>query len=290
MARSFTGILKILGRRFYGLSKVPADGFHLPCLCLVLGIFLFLSLKKMPAVASVSNYNMLWVEVLQPKKKTSTRDMPHDKFPGDKQALVYLQMSLISVVFRSEFLWWAHMHTLTVIKNGGPNKPLWFHGIKSNWLPDCHSSSLIKRLRPRATSLSSGPIIEPPHPTPPTRPRPPIPPAPPKVSFLKHPQISWCLLLSNTPPPNVSEFTLLARVTTMRRGHASLQWAMSTVGPLGRVSGPSVLPPDIDETLEVSAASPSSSWFDVNNLWCLKGPPMTQMAKAGVITCTTQYD
>lgn len=177
-------------------------------------------------------------------------------------------MSLIPVVFRSEFLWCTHMHTLTVIKNGGPNKPLWFHGIKSNWLPDCHSSSLIKRLRPGATSLSSGLIIDPPHQTPPTRLHPPMPPAIPKISFDKDPQISRCLLISNTPPPPCVRIRTScegeddeARTCAASVGDDNRRSAGTRLGPLGPSSR------QWRDTRGFSCFSVFPS-FDVNNRWC----------------------
>lgn len=54
-----------------------------------------------------------------------------------------------------------HIHTDSNYGCGPNISPqLWFHGIKPNWLPDCHSSSLIKRLGARGTSFTSGPIIQ----------------------------------------------------------------------------------------------------------------------------------
>lgn len=110
-----------------------------------------------------------------------------------------------------------HMHTLTVIKDSGPNKPLWFYGIKSNWLPDCHSSSLIKRLRAGATSFPSGLILVPPHLThPPT-----IPTQPNKVSekTLGLVDVSWSATRQH---PQFFKFTLpLAKVKAHR---FSVQW------------------------------------------------------------------
>lgn len=71
-----------------------------------------------------------------------------------KQADPSPQISLISVLFHR--IATTHIHSNY---GRGLNKPLWFHGIKSNWLPDCNSSSLIKRLRAEGSDLSSGPIV-----------------------------------------------------------------------------------------------------------------------------------
>lgn len=97
-----------------------------------------------PRLALFITHVKLWLKVLE--KSWS--------YKIHKQADPSPQISLISVLFHR--IATTHIHSNY---GRGLNKPLWFHGIKSNWLPDCNSSSLIKRLRAEGSDLSSGPIV-----------------------------------------------------------------------------------------------------------------------------------